>query len=307
MPKKLFLPYLSIIFANLTIGLSYFFTIISLRHATPFEGLAYRFFFAFCFVIILRILKIINFSIALKDIVQILPIAILYPCMFFAFQAFGLENISSVEASVIMSLTPIFTLVFSEIFLNEKTTISQKLLILISVITIVCVLILDFLKSDGNFKFSPLGITLILISALSNSAYVVLLKSYGSKFEPTKIVFLISIVGVVVFLPLGILFTKNISSFFHLILNLEFVFSNLFLSIFTNFMTIILFAYSLRYIQAFKIGIFANLSTIVALFVGVLFLDENLRFYYIIATIIIIFCVTKLNLTKEKNETLHCS
>ncbi len=57
--------------------------------------------------------------------------------MFFGFQIFGLVYIASSEAGIIQATIPIFTMIFSIIFLKERPSILQKLSILLSVAGVV--------------------------------------------------------------------------------------------------------------------------------------------------------------------------
>lgn len=105
--------YIAAILYSFIIGLSFLFVKIALQTAEPFDILAHRFTIAFAAATVPILFGWVKLSIRVKDVIDILPLALLYPALFFSFQAFGLVYSSSSEAGIIQAAIPIFTMVFA--------------------------------------------------------------------------------------------------------------------------------------------------------------------------------------------------
>ncbi|MEH6979953.1 DMT family transporter, partial [Bacillus pseudomycoides] len=119
------------------IGFSFMFVKLALTVTTPLDILAHRFTVAFLIATIPIIFGFVKLNISFKNILSLLPLAIFYPALFFAFQAFGLVYTSSSEAGIIQAVIPIFTMIFASYFLKEFTNAWQKISVLISVIGVI--------------------------------------------------------------------------------------------------------------------------------------------------------------------------
>ncbi|MES9759408.1 DMT family transporter, partial [Priestia megaterium] len=160
--------YIAALTYAIIIGLSFMFVKVALTIATPFDALAHRFTIAFIGVTTLKVLTKKLLKVTKKDIGIIALLAILYPTLFFAFQVFGLVNVSSSEAGIIQATIPIFTLIFASIFLKETSTSGQKIAIIFSVVGVIYIM---YMNDIENKNTSLLGSGLILISALVSSLY----------------------------------------------------------------------------------------------------------------------------------------
>ncbi len=81
--------YTAAILYSFIIGLSFLFVKIALQTAEPFDILAHRFTIAFAAATVPILFGWVKLSIRVKDVIAILPLALLYPALFFSFQAFG--------------------------------------------------------------------------------------------------------------------------------------------------------------------------------------------------------------------------
>jgi len=114
------------------------------------------------------------------DVVQILPLALLYPILFFAFQVFGLARTSSSEAGIIQATVPIFTLLFAIVILNEKVKREQLVFICLSVLGVIYLLVMN---GTGDEKTNLIGSTFIIISAISAALYNVFARKLTQQYS----------------------------------------------------------------------------------------------------------------------------
>ncbi len=166
--------YLAALSFSAIIGFSFLFTKIALSYASPLTNLAYRYTIAALVLVILHQTKLINVSLSRKDILSILPMSLFYPLLFFIFQSFALQYISSYEAGILQALVPIFTLLLASVFLKEKTSLLQKFFLILSVAGVVFI----FLSKGANFskETASFGFLLMLESVLANAINNILIR-----------------------------------------------------------------------------------------------------------------------------------
>lgn len=300
MKNGVFLAYICAITNAVIVGLSFLFTKTAVNESNPIDTLAFRFTVAFITVFLLIIFKVVKVNIRIKSYYKLIPLTILYPTFFFSFQAFGLESVPSSEAGILFATIPILTTILASIFLKERTSIIQKICIIISVLGVIYI----FIMKGSTISISNwFGILLLVISCLSLSGYTVLTRSLIQTFKPMEITFFMLGVGFIFF---------NIASFFTHILNhslpsmfvpwtkLHFVVSILFLGILASFVTSLLSNFILSKISASQMSVFSNMSTIVSIGAGGILLDEDIFIYHFIGSFLIIRGVIGTNLFKDR-------
>lgn len=286
--NKTFLTYSAAVLYSFIIGLSFLFVKIALSVSNPFDLLAYRFTFAFIAMIVFLISRRIKLNYTFDNLKRILPVAILYPLLFFTFQTFGLQVASSSEAGIILATAPVFTLILAHIFLKEQSSIFQKLAILLSIAGIVYITIM---KSSGIEFNNIKGILLLLASTLSMSAYSVFAKKLLRDFTNLDLTFIMITISFLFFNILSIgnhIFQRDLKTFFTPLSEPCFLISILYLGVLSSLVTAVLSNYVLSKIDASKMVVFSNLATVISIFAGVVILNEDFFLYHIIGSILII-------------------
>ncbi|MGE7870836.1 DMT family transporter [Bacillus paramycoides] len=292
--------YISALLYSFIIGFSFMFVKLALTITNPLDTLAHRFTVAFIAASIPVISGFVKLNISFKNILALLPLAIFYPALFFAFQAFGLVYTSSSEAGIIQAAIPIFTMILASYFLKEYTNIWQKTSVLISVIGVIYIFIMNGIVAH---KTSFIGVILILLSALSSACYNVLARKMTKKFKLMDLTYTMTALGFISFNSIAIVDHLNkgtITIYFKPFTNGTFLISILYLGLLSSLLTALLLNYSLSYIEAAKISVFSNLSTLITIIAGVVFLHEQIAYYHIIGTIMIIIGVIGTNFLGKK-------
>ncbi|MGP7815948.1 DMT family transporter [Niallia sp. 01092] len=271
------------------IGFSFMFVKIALTTASPMDTLAHRFTIALLIATIPIIFRKIEVKITWKDILPILPLALLYPTLFFTFQAFGLVYTTSSEAGIILAAIPIFTLILATFFLKEYSGNMQKASIFLSVVGVIFI----FIMNDLNVEtYSLKGSLLILLSALMAALYNVLARKLTKKYSLFTLTYVMTCLGFIMFNGIAItshIMEKSITSFFSPFLNIYFIASIFYLGVLSSLCTSFLSNYALSKIEASKISVFSNLATLITIIAGVVFLHEKIQYYHIIgATVILV-------------------
>ncbi|WP_298287801.1 DMT family transporter [uncultured Lutibacter sp.] len=124
----------------------------------------------------------------------------------------GLSLTSPIDASIIMTTTPVIVLILSAFILKERITLNKYLGILIGGIGAV-LLILYGKTAEGTSSF--LGNLFIFLNACSYGLYLVFVKPLMKKYKAITVISWVFLFGFLFVLPFGIkdLITTNFSVF----------------------------------------------------------------------------------------------
>ena len=297
--NKQYLAYLFALLNASIVGLSFLFTKTAIQESNPLDTLAFRFTVAFVTVSVLILMKVVKVEIRLKSYYKLLPLTLLYPTLFFSFQAFGLQSVPSSEAGIIFATIPILTTIFAAIFLKEKTTVLQKISIIASVFGVMYIFVM---KGNSISITNWSGILLLFISCLSSAGYAVLTRALVRTFKPFEITFFMLGIGFVFFNIASLathISNQTLPEMLSPWTNGNFIFSILFLGILASFVTSLLSNYILSKISATQMSVFSNLSTIISIAAGAIILNEDIFLYHIVGSALIIIGVIGTNLFKD--------
>lgn len=282
------LPYLFAVLNAVIIGLSFLFAKQALQYASPLDTLAFRFAVSFLVMSVPVAMGWVKLNYRGKPWYKVLLLAAMYPLGFFTLQAYGLQNATSAEGGILYAFTPIVTMIVASVFLKEATTILQKLSIFLSVFGVVFI----FVMKGGGIDWSNImGITLLLLTCVVFAGYTVMARSLTKQFSPAEVTYLMMTIGFSVFLIVS--FTDHaaagtVQHFLAPLSSSNFVVCILFLGVISSLITALLANYILSKLEASKMSVFANLSTIVSMAAGAIFLGEEVTVYHIIGSVLII-------------------
>lgn len=287
--------YFAAIVYALIIGFSFLFVKLTLTVSNPMDTLAHRFTVSFIFASIPILFGFVKINIKLKYIVKILPLALFYPAMFFGFQIFGLVHISSSEAGIIQATIPIFTMILASIFLKESSSNLQKISLFLSVTGVIYIF---FMKGISFKAHNFQGTLLILLSALASASYNVLARKLTKEYKLMDLTYMMTFIGFVFFNFMSVInhsINGTLNVYFKAFSNPLFVVSILYLGILSSLVTSLLANYALSQLEASKMSVFSNLSTLITMIAGVIFLGENLEYFHIIGAILILLGIIGTN------------
>ena len=285
------------------IGFSFMFIKIALDVSTPIDLLAHRFNAAFIAgTVVLLIVKRGKIGATWKELIRLMPLAILYPTLFFFFQTLGLVYTTSSEAGLINATMPIFTIILASLILKERSSTRQKLFITMSVFGVMFIFFMQGMQ-QGGLELSMLGVLFILLSAFSSALYNVFARRATQSYDVFTITYLMTTLGFIVF---------NLMAFFqHLqagdwntyvapLREPSFIIAILFLGMLSSFGTSFLSNYALSKIEAGRMSVFGNLATLITVIAGVVFLNETLESYHWIGGLLILIGVIGTTMSPKK-------
>jgi len=296
--------YIAAILNTLIIGFSFVFVKIALQSVNSLDMLAYRFTASFVAIMILILFGRVKLNLRWKDVATIIPLAVLYPGLFFAFQTFGLVTVSASEAGIIQAAVPIFTMIFASYWLKEHSTWQQKIALLLSVSGLIYIFAMKGINV-GNTSLS--GILLVFLSVLSLVGYNVAARKRTRKYGVMDVTFIMTCFGFVLFNAMAIFQHIAQGTTWNVMQPLfdpMFAVSILYLGVLSSLMTAYLTNYALSKLEAVKVSVFTQLGTVVTMGAGVLILNESLQYYHIVGAVLIIIGVLGVNIPlRQRHRT----
>lgn len=287
-PQGMKLAYAAVVLNAVIIGFSFLFTKMALQQAAPLDTLVYRFAISFAVMSIPVLFGKVKLSFHGKRLLAALPLALLYPLGFFTLQTFGLQHATSSEGGILYAFTPVLTMIIASLFLKETTTAFQKLSIFLSAFGVVFIFVM---KGSGIDWANMTGIILLFLSCLTSAGYSVLARSLLKTFKPGEVTYLMLGIGFITFLIASVTdhaASGTLHSIFEPLTSGTFIISVLYLGIFSSLLTALTANYALSKLEASKVGVFSNLSTVVSIVAGAAFLNEEVTIYALIGSIMII-------------------
>ncbi|WP_101807423.1 DMT family transporter [Paenibacillus pasadenensis] len=286
--KELRLSYFFAVLNAVIIGLSFLFAKIALDHAGPLDTLAFRFASSFLAMSVPVALGWVKLDYRGKPVHKVLLLAALYPLGFFTLQAFGLLHATSAEGGILYAFTPIVTMIVASLALKETTTALQKGSIFVSVFGVVFI----FVMKGSRIDLSNLaGISLLLLACFAFAGYTVMARSLSKSFRPAEMTYFMMGVGFAAFLVASVTdhaAAGTLDRVFDPLSSGAFVGSILFLGVASSLVTALTSTYILARMEASRMSVFANLSTIVSMAAGAIVLGEELTIYHLIGSVMIL-------------------
>ncbi|MBM3420803.1 MAG: DMT family transporter, partial [Bacteroidetes bacterium] len=137
-----------------------------------------------------------------EDRKYFLLLGFLEPFLYFLGESFGLTYVSSTTGSVLISTIPVFAAIGAWLLFGEKLRLINYAGIILSFAGVLIFII----NPDGSLSYSLHGLLLMLLAVLSAVGYNLTLKHLAGNYNPVFIVNVQNIIGLVLFLPLFLIF-----------------------------------------------------------------------------------------------------
>lgn len=227
-------------------------------------------------------LSVIKEKIDRKDLGWIILCSLLGVVLNQVFFLNGLALTTPINASLIMTTTPIIVLVVSALILGEHITPTKIAGILIGAVG--TIIIIAYGRSINFSAGSYLGDLFIFLNAISFGIYLVLVKRLMRKYHPITVVRWVFTFGILWVLPFGIEGWPDINwSSFSLGIWVAFFY----VLIFTTFFTYLLNSLALQSVNPSVVSIYIYLQPLIASFIALIFAKDELSLIKLFAGILI--------------------
>ncbi|WP_226585252.1 DMT family transporter [Halobacillus litoralis] len=251
-------------------GVSFVSTKAVLEKMDPFSLLVLRFGIGSLFLLILALLFKYPLKINIKYLPHLLILGILGVFIHQVIQATALLTIYASDAGWLIAFSPIFTVILSLLFLQEKMSFSKGMGMTAAVGG---VFIITTIGSGQPLNFTwGIGYFLMILSTLNWAVYSVLLKKLAIPIPSVVLTFYMSVTGLTLTFPFFIrnrgfdqLITLEANHWAHL----------LFLGIFVSAIAYWYWAKALEVMQASQVSVFLYLEPLATLIAAIILLHEK--------------------------------
>ncbi|KGR79929.1 DMT family transporter [Ureibacillus manganicus] len=206
----------------------------------------------------------------------------------------GVYYTTSINASLMNSLTPIFLYILSFIFLKVNVSRNQIIGTAISLIGVLFILTKGSLENLINFSFN-IGDLIVIVAVICWSIYSLLVKQYSDRL-PGFSTFLVSIgVGILIIAPFTAFELATLNT--PIIWSVKTIGAILYVGIFASIVAFLCWNKGVVAIGANRAGIFLNLIPVFATLFATVFLEEQLYLAQIVGGLAVIGGVILTNRT----------
>lgn len=198
----------------------------------------------------------------------------------------GLAYTSPINASLIMTSTPVIVLVVGALLVSESITWQKGLGIMLGA-TGAIYLILNAPHNDAqiaNSAWSWLGDLLVLLNAASYATYLVLVKPLMQRYNPLTVVKWSFTFGFLYVSPLGL---PQVAAAEWASMPLGIYGTIAFVSLGTTFLAYILNAWALRYVSSSVVGSYIYLQPLFATLIAVILFQYGLTIWQVLFGLLI--------------------
>jgi len=266
--------YILLVLAMIFYGMSFISTKIALQVFNPISIITFRLIISSLLLGFIFRTRIAKLS---KKFFPIMALtAFFQPFCYFLSENYGLQKIDASIGAIIIGMIPVFTPLFSFVFLREKLSWGNGIGIFFAFIGISIIMAPNDIENYND----PVGIVLMFLAVLSAVAYSIVVFKIPGEYKSLDIVFYQNIIGTLFFIPLFISIDVPVMDFNHvpLIPTLNVIF----LGIFPSTLSFIFLSKSIRTIGANRTNIFTNLVPVFSVFFAFILLGEMITIRKII-------------------------
>lgn len=283
---------------NTIFGMTFLFSKIALNTVSPLVLIADRYILAAAAMTIVMLVFKIPVHFSGKKLGGLLLMAFCQPVSYFICETYGLQFSASSIAAVMIALIPVVTTVFGVIFLHEKTTVLQGILICAAVAGVMV------MATDGTQSgtVQPLGILLLAGAVLTAAVYNIFSRSTADSYSPFERTYMMALSGLAAFVPLAFLSEGcDFMAMFRPFTEREYLLCVLFLGIAASVGAYFALNYANTYLPVARATSFTSVTPLVSIVAGALLLHEKITRIQMVCSLVIVACVTGVQLCRKKD------
>ncbi|MGP1514611.1 MAG: DMT family transporter [Bacteroidales bacterium] len=214
----------------------------------------------------------------------------------------GLSNTTPTNASIIVSMTPIFTMIMAAIFLREPLTIKKT-------IGVMCglsgALILIFTKPTAAnvlVKNNTLGIVFCLISGIAYALYLTLFSKLIKRNNPINIMKWMFLASTIAILPIT---WSHISDFDYTVLNTKAYLEIGYVVLMATFLNYLFIPIAQARLRPTTLSMYNYVQPVVTTIISIITLMDVLTIYKLIAALLIFGGVYIVTTSRSRKQILE--
>ena len=252
-------------------GLSFMASRVALDIAPVLILLSHRFLAAFVVMTVLCFTPIGSIHLRGKRLLPLLLLGICEPVVYFIGEQYGILHSSTIFSGVMIALIPIASTLTAISVLGEKPTVLQMLYSLLSVGGVIGIGLLT--KNSGSLDL--IGIMGLLVAVFAAVVYNLLSRGISKQYTPFERTYAMLSVGAVVFTVMAMTSVHgDTAAYLQPLSQGRYLLALIFLSAGCSVISFFLSSYALTKLTIARSTVFANLTTAISIFAGVVFLHE---------------------------------
>lgn len=289
---------LAAIIGNGIFGFSFMFSRIALEIAQPFVLLMDRFILAFALLSLLAIwarrkkigmgqgeVHWLRFDLRGKPVLPLLCMGVVQPVAYFLCESYGIRLTNSTFAGVIIATAPLAGLIAAFFTLREIPNRSQVVFSVLSIAGVVMMTLLQ--QSEGDVRL--IGALILLGAVISGTMFNVISRKLSQKFSALERTWMMMGVAAAVFTLLALLQCRgDMEQMIAPLRNRNFILALMYLGGLSSVIAFMALNVAAGKLTVAKNMAFCNLTTVLSLFAGVVFLHEPFSPLSLAASILII-------------------
>ena len=284
--------YLFLLSKGIIYGLTPYFTGELSKSYDVLDILALRFLLSFVAMWLLKTFKVVKINVGVKNFIKkgerlpnlryLLLAGLFEPVLYMLFETLGISMSSSITTAVILSLSPITNCIFEWVVFKTYPTPMQGVFLAFGIFGAIYIAVNTTAVGGEGSAF---GIIFLVLAILSGSLFCAFSKKSSGKFSAFDITYISCILGAVAFNSVNIvrhLFKGDIIHYFDPYLVPENLLGFFVLGIASTIIATAMNNYAISKVPLSTQAAFGGVSTIVTIFVGVVFGGESLQYYHYI-------------------------
>ena len=267
-------------------GLSFMASRVGLNTASVFILLSHRFLIAFLVMTVLCFTPLGGLHLRGKSLLPLLLLGMCEPVIYFFGEQYGILHSSTVFSGVMIALIPIASTMTAIPVLGEKPTLRQILYSLLSVGGVIGIGLL----TNNSGSLDGIGVAGLLVAVFSAVGYNLLSRGISAQYTPFERTYVMLGIGALVFTGIALISVHGDgAAYLQPLGERSYVLSILFLSVCCSVISFFLSSYILTQLTIARATVFANLTTAISVFAGVVFLHEPFSVVGLICCAAILF------------------
>ena len=309
MERQIKLATLGALIGNSIFGFSFMFSRMALGVASPFVMLMVRFILASVLLGVVAAIAArkgdrrnadgsihwLRFSLKGKPVLPLLTLGIVQPVAYFLCESYGISMTNATFSGVIIALVPIVALCAGALVLHEIPTRAQVLWSLVSILGVV----LMTMQQSAEGAIRPLGVLMLFGAVVSGVAFNILSRRLSGAFSALERTTVMMAVAAVIFTLLAVIECRaDLSLLIAPLKNGAFLAAMAYLSVLSSIVAFLFINFASNTLPVAKTTAFCNLTTAISMFAGVVFLHEPFGIVSLVASVMIIVGVWKVQTAK---------
>ena len=291
------LPILAAFLGNMIWGFGFVLESLALgvEGSTPTALLSLRFLIAAVLMTVLAILRGERLFVWGKAWKTLILFVLAQPA-YYLFEGYGIQHSNATFSGVVLSISPIFGILFAALFLREYPTWKQVLFSLLPILGVIIMSVSG--RSLGVVE--PIGMVFLFFTCVASGAYKMLNRGASRNYTTFERTYAMMWVSCVFFAILAVVETKgDFRPYGALLKQPAFLYSAIALAVFSSIGANLLCNYATGSLSVTKVSAFGAVCTIFSAVGGVLFLGEPMPPAFVVGTVLVVLGVFLLTISKE--------